>query len=101
MTCGTVSSYRASKATVILSSAGGNFTKATLTIPSKNYPNQNLDAVFSFTTNSLSNEQNIGGKSGSSRRVLGPTTAKEIVLEYGGISFTVALAHTLDVYNPN
>lgn len=101
MTCGTVSSYTASKATVILSSAGGNFTKATLTIPSKNYPNQNLDAVFSFTTNSLSNEQNIGGKSGSSRRVLGPTTAKEIVLEYGGISFTVALAHTLDVYNPN
>lgn len=98
---GTITAYTQSKATAQLSNAGTKFTKATFTVPSKNYPNQNLDMVFSFTQSSLSNQQNVGGKSGDSRRVLGSTTATTIVLECNGVSYTVKLAHQLDVYNPN
>lgn len=98
---GTITAYTQSKATAQLNNAGTKFTKATFTVPSKNYPNQNLDMVFSFTQSSLSNQQNVGGKSGDSRRVLGSTTATTIVLECNGVSYTVKLAHQLDVYNPN
>lgn len=98
---GTITSYTQSKATAQLSNAGDKFTKATFTVPSKNYPNKNFDMVFSFTQSSLSNKQNVGGKDGDSRRVLGTTTASTIVLEYNGTSYTVKLAHQLDVYNPN
>lgn len=98
---GTITSYTQSKATVTLSSAGTHFTKATLTIPSKNYPNQNFDSVFSFTPSQLTNKQNIGSKSGDSRRVLGTTTVQAIVLEYGNVGFTLKTVHSLDVYNPN
>lgn len=98
---GTITSYTQSKATAQLSNAGDKFTKATFTVPSKNYPNKNFDMVFSFTQSSLSNKQNVGGKDGDSRRVLGTTTASTIVLEYNGTSYTVKLAHQLDVFNPN
>lgn len=98
---GTITSYTQSKATAQLSNAGDKFTKATFTVPSKNYPNKNFDMVFSFTQSSLSNKQNVGGKDGDSRRVLGTTTASTIVLEYNGTSYTVKLAHQLDVHNPN
>lgn len=98
---GTITSYTQSKATAQLSNAGDKFTKATFTVPSKNYPNKNFDMVFSFTQSSLSNKQNVGGKEGDSRRVLGTTTASTIVLEYNGTSYTVKLAHQLDVFNPN
>lgn len=101
MTCGTITSYTQSKATTQLSGAGNKFTKATFTIPSEGYPNQNKDAIFSFTPSKLSNEQMIGSKSGSTRNVLGTTAANTIVLEYNGTSYTVKLAHQLDVYNPN
>lgn len=99
---GTITSFTQSKATAQLSNAGDKFTKATFTVPSKNTNStQNFDMVFSFTQSSLSNQQNVGGKDGNSRRVLGTTTASTIVLEYNGTSYTVKLAHQLDVYNPN
>ncbi len=98
---GTITAYTQSQATVRLSDVGTHFTKATLTIPSKNYPNQNLDSVFTFTSSNLTNQQKIGGKDGNSRRVLGTTTAQTIVLENSSVAYTLKLAHALDVYNPN
>lgn len=101
MACNSISSYTQSKATTKLKDAGTKFTNATFTIPSKNYPNQNLDTTYSYTTSKLTNEQSIGGKSGSSRRVLGNTSANTVVLEYLGSSYTLTLKHKLTVYNPN
>lgn len=99
---GTITSFTQSKATAQLSNAGDKFTKATFTVPSKNTNStQNFDMVFSFAQSSLSNQQNVGGKDGNTRKVLGTTTASTIVLEYNGTSYTVKLAHQLDVYNPN
>lgn len=98
---GTITAYTQSQATVRLSGVGTHFTKATLTIPSKNYPNKNLDSVFTFTSSNLTNQQKIGGKDGDSRRVLGTTTAQTIVLENSNVAYTLKLAHALDVYNPN
>ena len=99
-TCGQVSSYTPSKATTQLSGAGSHFARAELVIPSKSYPNQGYDTIYQYTPSALNNTQDIGGKSGASRRAMGVgATAKQIVLYYNDIAFTMDLENPLVVNN--
>lgn len=89
----------ASSASIQLDNVGGWFTKATLTIPNKN--NVQYNAVFSFKPNSLKNTQDMGGMDFLTRVALGTTSTDTVVLEYEGQSYTLNLAHQLNVYGPD
>lgn len=91
--------HSASSASIQLDNVGSRFTKATLTIPNEH--NVQYNAVFSFKPNSLKNTQDMGGMSGATRVALGTTRTDTVVLEYEGQSYTLNLAHQLNVYGPN
>ena len=93
---GCIKDHAPSSVTAKLTGAS-NMSSATLT-----FKGSNATVNFTFSSNGASSTQSIGGTgNGSSNSVkLGNVTVTSVVLVHNGISYTVRLAHDVNINNP-
>lgn len=91
---GYATGYTVPKATFRLSGAG-NIEWAEIVLENKSAPEYSNHVRFSADNSNQTSE--VGGISGSSRRVLGEVTVTDIVMHAEGYDFTMKLSHELEL----